>query len=91
VSFKPGDAVIIISHPKAIYPADAMPGTVATIIRQCDCPLASLGPYPYWEIKIPTRACCAVEIVLKKIDPEGRQLTRWEDCAWKPALPVSSV
>jgi hypothetical protein len=90
VNFKPGDAVIIIAHPLARYPADALPGTVATIIKGCDCPLAMMSRYPYWEIQIPARCLCAVELVLKKIDPDGRQVIRWD---WRELLsdqPVTS-
>jgi hypothetical protein len=90
MNFKAGDAVIIVSHPLARYPADAPPGTVATIIRRCECGLAMLSRFPYWEIQIPSRSLCAVELVLKKIDPDGRQVIRWD---WRELLtdqPVTS-
>jgi hypothetical protein len=91
MSFKPGDAVIVISVPGVIYPHDAVPGTIATIVRCCECLCSRSSRSPYYEIQVPARTLCAVELVLKKIDPDGRQLTRWEECAWEPALPVSSV
>jgi hypothetical protein len=88
--FMGGDLVIVVRVEGALYPAHALPGTRATIIARCACQCAGRGlaarqGIPFWEIKTQEgMTLCAVEKVLKKIDPDQhtpadfdwRELTR---------------
>jgi hypothetical protein len=85
VSFKAGDMAVVIAVPGAIYPNDALPGTIVTIVSACSCIFTLLTGTPYWVIDAPSkRRLCAAEPTLRKIDGESRQLVRWDTVPWQP-------
>jgi hypothetical protein len=77
VTFKPGDAVIVIAVPGIRYPEACLPGTMSTVVRECSCRCAFRGmtSIPFYVLAV---GVCALEVVLKKIDPDGRQLVDWD-------------
>jgi hypothetical protein len=86
VSFKRGDMVIVIYVEGALYPADARPGTIATIEHPCShlCSLLLGMGRTMWTIATATRSVCAAESVLRKIDGEGREVVKWDTVPWQP-------
>jgi hypothetical protein len=84
VSFKAGDMAIVIAVQGAMYPSDALPGTIVTIVGACDCIFPRMTGVPYWVIDTPSRRLCAAEPTLRKIDGEDRQVVKWDTVPWQP-------
>lgn len=85
MNFQPGDKVVVIAVQGAHYPADAVPGTIATIEHLCGCAVSLLTGVNHWRITVATRSVCAPEPVLRKIDSEDRQVVKWDIVPWQPA------
>lgn len=89
-TLKPGDQVLIIAYPGAVYPHYALPGTRAVVVGSCGaCPAALRQPHPMWAVKNSERPFCAVEPVLQKIDPDWKEPGNWEECPYKPPVVVT--
>jgi hypothetical protein len=85
MTFKPGDTVIVIRLEHARYPPAAPPGTIATINQHCSCLVsAMLGDAMYAITTEHGAELCAQGQVLRRIDPEGRKVVKWEIVPWQP-------
>lgn len=81
MKFKPGDMVMVIYMKGTHYPPPFQPGTIATVEGTCPCAIAHC--LPFYRIKTAIASCCAYEQILRKIDPEGRQMVEWD---WRELL-----
>lgn len=87
MSFKSGDMVVIVRVEGAHYPRDAQPGTIGTVQAQCTCvvgALAHLVGQTFYSVALPATTLCINGKVLRKIDPDGRQVGSWDECPWQP-------
>lgn len=79
----PGDLVVLMDDPGLSYP-NAQPGAIGSVIGDADkrkgCPCGARSLLINYGEHI--EATCI--LALKKIKPDGRQVTQWADCEWQP-------